>query len=192
LLSVALLAGSLAACSEPEPAPMPGGTDAAAAAAAANPAPPEPAAAATAGTGTAVPTPAIVLSAWDGVEPVEPGFEHCSLDKIDGVTGAAGEFVAAASEPLLLEGWIAAPGLVDPGTLTVYFKGAAQLKGELRTGEPRDDVAVALQQTGLAHAGFKSAVPAGALATGDYTIVLSVQAQGATHACAHHYRVRLI
>jgi hypothetical protein len=133
----------------------------------------------------------VKLGSWNGVEPTGEGFDHCSIDAINGITAADGEFVVAAADPLTLEGWIAAPGPVDPGALVIYFKGPDNFQGDSRTGMSRDDVAAALQSPALGKAGFKASIAPSSLPAGDYTLFLSVTSEGAQQFCSHRYKLRV-
>jgi hypothetical protein len=182
---LAAIAGALVACSQQDPAPSAGSSataDASPATAAAQPADP---------TQAGGDVSLVQLASWNGVEPAGEGFGHCSIDAINGITAADGEFVVTAAEPLTLEGWIAGPGPVDPGGLVINIKGPANFQGDATTGVARDDVAAALKDPALGKAGFKASIAPSSLPVGDYTLFLSVKNGTAQERCAHLYKLRV-
>lgn len=133
----------------------------------------------------------LVTIAWDGLEAGGEALDHCSLDAINGVTAVGGQFVISGNEPITVEGWIAGPGPVDPGTFSLNFKGPATVKADIRTGVLREDVSAALADEALARTGFKGTFPASTLPPGDYDIQLRVAVQGTEQACSQRYALRI-
>jgi len=129
--------------------------------------------------------------AWDGLELGGEEFGHCSLDAVNGITAVGGQFVASGNEPIAVEGWIAGPGPVDPGTFSLAFKGPAIVKADIRTGVLREDVSAALANVALARTGFKGTFPPSTLPPGDYEIQLRVPGEGMEQTCSQRYAIRI-
>lgn len=124
-------------------------------------------------TGAASGPSAGSLTDWDG-NIAAINLDHCGLDTANAMPSANGVLSAAAADPITIEGWAATPDLTNPGSVTLHFKGPKNGMTVAQADIPREDVSGVLNSQALANAGFRAAIPPGALPAGDYKLYVSI------------------